>query len=127
MTRIAARVATTSCTFLGRRPATHPTHYYRSIENLYQGEVDHKRGTVWKPWRKLNVQIAGRAVSPTVFLGRLHLFWSEITTRPTIEIQGGDSNFTGYQHKLSVRYTTLRADGSWTAPQALDLTDAFLP
>jgi hypothetical protein len=102
-----------------------PTYYYRSVENLYHGVVDHRRGTVWHPWRKLDIQVPDRLVAPVVFLGRLHLFWTQVTTRPTIEIVDGASRFTGYQHRLSLRYTTLRPDGSWTAPQIVALDEAF--
>jgi hypothetical protein len=104
-----------------------PLYYYRSIENLYQGLVDVRRGTLWNPWRRLDVQIPERTVAPVVFLGRLHLFWTQIITRATMtDFASGTSTFTGYQHRLSVRYTTLRPDGSWTAPQALSLDEAFI-
>ena len=34
---------------------------------------------------------------------------------------GGGSNFVGYKHKLTVRYTTLRLDGTWTPAQSITL------
>ena len=102
-----------------------PAYYYRSVENLYQSLVDHRRGTAWRPWRRVDVQVPDRLVAPVVFLGRLHLFWTQITTRPAIEITDGSSQFTGYYHRLSLRYTTLRADGRWTTPQAVLLDEAF--
>ena len=98
-----------------------PIYYYRGIENAHYGERVNGRGIVWHPWRKVDVQIPVSKVSPIVFRGRLYVFWVEITTRPKNEVKDGSSKFVGYQHKMSLKYTSLRLDGSWTTPQKISL------
>src|ERR1019366_9206656 len=100
-----------------------PTFYYRAVEDAVFGERMEGRGTVWGPWRKIDVQIGARKVSAVVAGGRLHLFWVEYVTKPQTSFQSGSSTFTGYRHDVSVKYTTLRLDGRWTAPQDLALRD----
>lgn len=97
-----------------------PVYYYRTVENIYLAEEpESSKGIVWNPWRKINVQIAARKVSPIVFLGKLHVFWVEISTRPQNDVINGSSRFAGYKHTMSVKFTTLRLDGAWTAPQKI--------
>ena len=99
-----------------------PVYYYRSVENAYHGERDDTIGIVWHPWRKIDVQIPVRKVSPIVFNARLYVFWVEIVTRPeNSRFSGGSSHFVGYKHTLSLKFTTLRLDGTWTPPQKLKL------
>jgi hypothetical protein len=98
-----------------------PIYYYRGIENAHYGERESNRGIVWSPWRKIDVQIPVSKVSPIMFRGRLHVFWVEFTTRPKNEVKYGSSEFVGYQHKMSLKYTSLRLDGSWTTPQNIRL------
>jgi hypothetical protein len=101
-----------------------PVYYYRTCENLIASGRDRNVAPVWSPWQSINVQIGGRRVSPIVFEGRLHLFWADYKTRPINEFVDGNSKFTGYQHNMSVKFTTLRPDGAWTPPQAVELPDA---
>jgi hypothetical protein len=99
-----------------------PTYYYRAVENAYWGEKDpEKCGIIWHPWRKIDVQIPVKKVSPIVFNGKLYVFWVEITTRPENEVIEGSSNFVGYKHTMSLKITTLRLDGTWTPPQRINL------
>jgi hypothetical protein len=100
-----------------------PVYYYRSIENAHYSEAQPNpaQGIAYRPWRRIEVQIPVRQVSPVVHLGRLFLFWTEIVTTPKNEVKDGGSKFTGYKHRLTLRYTTLRLDGSWSAPQAIAL------
>jgi Neuraminidase-like domain len=98
-----------------------PTYYYRRVENARFGEVLDSKGTVWGPWRSVDVKIPVRRVAPVVFNGQLHLFWVEITTSPQNEIADAGSRFVGYTHKLSLKYSTLRLDGRWTPPQRVSM------
>ena len=94
-------------------------YYYRTAINAHYGVTDAGRGTQWTPWRKLDVQIPVRKVSPVVIDSRLYVFWIEYITKSTSTVIDGKSLFTGYTHTASVRYTMLRLDGKWTAPQRL--------
>ncbi len=94
-------------------------YYYRTAINAHYGVTDAGRGTRWTPWRKLDVQIPVRKVSPVVIDSRLYVFWVEYITKSTSSVNDGKSLFTGYTHTASVRYTMLRLDGKWTAPQRL--------
>ena len=98
-----------------------PTYYYRTVENAHYGETEDDRGIVWNPWRKIDVQIPVRKVAPIVFRGQLYVFWVEIVTRPLNEVKDNASEFIGYQHKMSLKFTMLRLDGTWTAPQQVSL------
>lgn len=105
----------------GVLPGDPPLYYYRTVENAYHGEVGKKRTPVYTPWRKIDVQIPVRHVSPIVHQGRLFVFWVEIASTPKNEVVEGGSKFVGYKHKLTIKYTTLRLDGEWTAPQSITL------
>ncbi len=98
-----------------------PDHWYRTIENVYRVERGDVRHVTWGPWRKVNVQIPVREVSPVVYQGRLYVFWVEVNTRPDNDTATGRSRFVGYKHAFKICYTALRLDGTWTAPQPLDV------
>lgn len=107
----------------GVTPGDPPTYYYRTVENIYHSQsADGKDlGIVWNSWRKIEVQIPVRKVSPIVYRGKLYVFWVEFVTTPTNSVTGGESKFTGYKHKMSLKFTSLRLDGTWTPPQAIAL------
>ena len=110
----------------GVTPGDPATFYYRRVENAApQGR--RAGGTVWGPWRKVDVAIPVREVAPIVFNGRLHLLWAEIVTAPTNQLTDEGSRFAGYNHKMSLKFTTLRLDERWTPPQKVRLygTDPF--
>jgi hypothetical protein len=102
-----------------------PAYYYRTCENLVASGRNRNVGEVWSPWQNINVQITGRRVSPIVFQDRLHLFWADYKTRPFNQFRDGNSEFTGYRHSMSVKFTTLRPDGAWTPPQIVELPDSL--
>jgi hypothetical protein len=105
----------------GVTPSDPPVWYYRSVENAYHAEVLAGRGMVWSPWRKVELAIPVRHVSPVVYEGRLHVFWTTCATQPKTDVVAGETKFKGYHHKMTIRFTTLRLDGTWTAPQDLSL------
>jgi len=98
-----------------------PNYYYRTVENACHGAKTDSRGTVWHPWQEMDVKIPVRKVAPILYTGRLYVFWVEIVTSPQNAVAGGSSNFVGYKHKLSLKYTSLRLDGRWTVPQRISL------
>lgn len=99
-----------------------PQYYYRTVENIYKSEVKGSaKGIAWNAWRKINLQIPVRKVSPIVFLGQLHVLWLEISTRPKNDLVNGSNRFSGYQHTLSLKLSTLRLDNTWTTPQKVRL------
>ncbi|MGH7717070.1 MAG: neuraminidase-like domain-containing protein, partial [Vulcanimicrobiaceae bacterium] len=104
-----------------------PTYYYRTCQNLIRSRKDVATGTLWSAWQKVSVQITSRRVAPVVFYGRLFVFWSDVKTKPKNSVSGGASQFTGYQHQLTIKFTSLRADGVWTAPQQLRLPPGAAP
>jgi hypothetical protein len=98
-----------------------PTYYYRTCQNLIAGSKDPLTAALWSPWQKIGVQITGRKVSPVVHQGRLHVFWIDIKTKSMNTVENGGSTFAGYQHQMTLKFTTLRPDGTWSAPQQVDL------
>jgi hypothetical protein len=109
----------------GASTADPPVYYYRTCENLIANGQDPNAAALWSPWQKINVQITGRRVAPVVHLGRLHVFWIDIRSRSLNTVKDGASTFAGYQHLMSLKFTTLRPDGTWTAPQSVELPGDF--
>src|SRR4051812_39672859 len=72
----------------------------------------------------MKIQIPARDVSPAVIYGRPHVFWLESATKPVNTLVGGNSTFAGYDHRIQPRFTALKPDGSWAAPQPLTLLEA---
>jgi hypothetical protein len=110
----------------GVTPDDPPAYFYRTIENVINGEKEPHQSTLYSPWLPVSVQIPVREVSPVVYLGRLFVFWTEVKTRSVNTILGGNSQFSGYKHRLSLKYTALRPDRNWTAPQTIALNDKTL-
>src|SRR5262249_774174 len=98
-----------------------PTYYYRTCQDLIASGKDPGTAALWSPWQKINVHITGRKVLPVVYLGRLHVFWIDIKTKSVNLLENGASTFAGYQHQMTLKFTTLRPDGTWSAPQPVDL------
>ena len=97
-----------------------PTYYYRTCQNFLASR-DGTTAASWGPWQQITVQITSRNVSPVVYQGRLQVFWIDITTQPQNDITNGSSTFAGYKHQTTLSFTTLRPDGTWTAPQKVAL------
>lgn len=91
-----------------------PVYYYRTITG-----VDDVASTRYGNWTKLNVSISARKVAPIVTNGRLQVFWIEVTTRPLSDFKSGSSAFRGYRHTVHTKYSQLRLDGRWGAPETL--------
>ena len=108
----------------GVTAADPPIYYYRTCTTPRPRNArDHRIGApVWSAWQKIPVQITGRRVAPVVHEGRLHVFWADVSSRSTNKIEQGASKMTGYLHTMSLRFTTLRPDATWTAPQSIRLT-----
>ncbi len=96
-------------------------HYYRTVENVYRAERSESIGVVWNPWRRVEIQVPVRQVSPIVFNGRLFVFWVEVSSRPVNDMVGGNTQFARYRHTMQVKFTGLRLDGTWTPPQQITL------
>jgi hypothetical protein len=98
-----------------------PIYYYRSID---ESRVTKQTPVpVCSPWHKVPLSIPVRKVSPFLFEQRLYVFWVETSTRSISSFTGGSSSFTGYRHSVRVRYSTLRLDGTWAAPQLVRFQD----
>lgn len=98
-----------------------PIYYYRTIENLYFSAVGSQQRKRMRstPWRRLNVQIPTRTISPIPFRGTLYLFWAEINSQSSSSFVNGTSQKGDYIHKITMRHSELKLDGSWTSPQAI--------
>ena len=103
-------------------------YYYRSVENMYRSahkDTEETCGVVWNPWRKIDVAIPVRNVAPIVYNKRLYVFWVDINTQPkNSSFNRGSSSFMGYRHRMSLKYTTYKSDGSWAVTQEIKLGTA---
>jgi hypothetical protein len=107
----------------GVTPADPPTFFYRTIENASHGETESDQAVTYTPWAPVSLQIHCREVSPIVYLGRLFVFWNQITTASVNLVASGNSVFGGYKHTLRVKYSSLNLDQTWSPPQQISLTD----
>jgi Tc toxin complex TcA C-terminal TcB-binding domain/Neuraminidase-like domain/Salmonella virulence plasmid 28.1kDa A protein len=107
---------------IGVTPGDPPRFYHRTVEGSRLAERMWGRHIVYRPWRPIDVTIPVRDVAPVVHNNRLHIFWVEITSLPQNELSDGGSRFVGYKHKLAVKLSSLRLDGTWTPAQRLDLS-----
>jgi Tc toxin complex TcA C-terminal TcB-binding domain/Neuraminidase-like domain len=110
----------------GVTPSDPPTFFYRTIENATHGETETDRAATYTPWVPVNLQIHCREVSPIVYLGRLFVFWTQISTAPTNLVTNASSVFDGYKHTWRVKYSSLRLDATWTPPQQLAIADTMV-
>ncbi len=101
-----------------------PIYYYRTIKNIYKREKNGREyGIAYSAWRKVNLQIPVKKVSPIIYNGKLYVFWVEIVTRPKNEMIEGTNQFYGYEHTFSIKFSSLKPDGTWQSPQKLALND----
>jgi len=107
----------------GVTPADPPTFFYRTIENASHGETQSDRAVTYTPWEPVSLQIHCRNVAPIVYLGRLFVFWTQISTAPINIVNNANSIFGGYKHTWRVNYSSLRLDQTWTPPQRIAMTD----
>jgi len=107
----------------GVTPADPPTFFYRTIENAAHGETQSDRAVTYTPWEPVSLQIHCRDVSPIVYLSRLFVFWTQVTTAPINIVNSANSVFGGYKHTWRVNYSSLRLDQTWTPPQRIAMTD----
>ncbi|MEO8549706.1 MAG: neuraminidase-like domain-containing protein, partial [Kofleriaceae bacterium] len=99
-----------------------PVYYYRELTGV--GATTSAAETpTFSAWHKLALQIPVRRVSPVIYAGRLYVFWVETTTRPINKFLGGESIFGGYRHAMRIKFSTLRLDGAWSAPQLVTFVD----
>jgi Tc toxin complex TcA C-terminal TcB-binding domain/Neuraminidase-like domain/Salmonella virulence plasmid 28.1kDa A protein len=111
----------------GVTPSDPPVYYHRTIINARYGETEPDRSVAPGPWQRIDVQIPMRKVAPVVHLGRLFVFWTEVVTTPKNKVSDGGSQFVGYKHRMTLKYTTLRLDGRWSPPQPITLSGGVFP
>ena len=102
-----------------------PVHYYRAVEVAQAAGGEGLPHLVWHPWRKVDLKIPVREVSPIIYNKKLYVFWCEIVTTQQNVTSQGNSIFAGYTHKLAVKFSCLNADGRWAPPQQLSLLGAY--
>ena len=95
-----------------------PVYYYRTIKNIYKREKKWREfGVRYNTWKKINIQIPVKKISPIVYKGKLYLFWVEITTRPRPESEWRSTEEAEYIHTFQTKYSCLQLDSTWTPPQ----------
>ncbi len=104
---------------IGATSSDPPQFYYRAIMNIQ--EAAQTADVNFGSWTPIDLQIAARSCSAIVYLGTVYVFWVEVTTLPKSVLTGGASMFLGYKHKVTFKFSSLRLDGRWSAPQLLRL------
>jgi hypothetical protein len=103
----------------GRTTDDPPQYYYRKCTLADEGENEIESVKAWTPWEKIDLTINAAKVSPIVLQNRLYLFWIEILTKPVNKIFDGNSQFIGYGHKISLKYSYLDLKGKWKIPVSM--------
>lgn len=114
---------------LGMTNEDPPVYYLRTLSQILPDAplaADYKSLT-YGAWRKLDVQIPVPYATPIVLDGRLHVLWLEIATTPKNKLVNGQSVFVGYQHRFKLRFTSLKANGTWTPPQDVGVSADGVP
>ncbi|MGB0498063.1 MAG: neuraminidase-like domain-containing protein, partial [Rubricella sp.] len=96
-------------------------HYYRRIEDFEYGITEEARSTNWGTWQEIDLKINSETLSPVMHQGRLHVFWTEVSSAPWTRLADSRQEFLGYKHRFRLYYTTRRIDGTWTEPQKIKL------
>ncbi len=104
--------------FFGKTSGDGSEYFYRTC-SYRQAEATGK--LIWSPWEKVDLAISVEKVSPIVYQGKLYVFWVEIRTRSKTEIKDGDSQFLGYTHKVTLKYSYLDINGKWNTPANINL------
>src|SRR5215472_4310507 len=79
----------------------------------------------WDAWETVDLGISAPYVSPLVCLGRLYLFWVEITSMDKTSFASGNSIFQGVDHQVMLHYSYRQHDGKWAAAQKKTLVEHF--
>ena len=77
-------------------------------------------GTIWSPWRKIDLAINAHTVSAAFHLGRLYLFWVDTKHKDKTSFKDGNSQLDYYEITISLQYSSLQPNGKWLAAQKLD-------
>lgn len=77
----------------------------------------------WEPWESIELGISAPYVSPLVHLGRLYLFWVEITSMDQTSFVDGNSIFQGVAHQVKLHYSYRDHSGKWAPAQKKTLID----
>jgi hypothetical protein len=104
-------------------PETHPGTYYFFGCTHQDPPVYYWRswnGAIWSPWRKIDLAINARTVSPAFRRGRLYLFWVDTKSKDKTAFKDGNSHLEYYEVTISLQYSSLQPNGKWLAPQKLD-------
>lgn len=94
--------------FFGR---THNDPYQYYFRRYYT------KTQVWEAWQKMDLAISAAYVSPIVHLGRLYIFWVDVTSMDKSRFIDGNSIFLGIGHKITLHYSHLLENNRWSAPQ----------
>jgi Salmonella virulence plasmid 28. len=100
------------------RSHTDPYQYY-----LRQYHVEAKR---WDAWESIDLGISAPYVCPLVHLGRLYLFWVDITSMDNTSFVDGNSIFLSVQHQVKLHYSYRLNNGQWSGDQKLVLIDKII-
>jgi len=100
--------------FLFARTREEPYAYYYNVR---------EEAAAWGEWRKIDLAIPSRYITPVYAFNRLFIFWAELTPTLSSEIVTEGSKGTRSEnrsiYKAIIRYSFYNISGSWSAPQKL--------
>lgn len=83
-------------------------YYYRTCDNGY----------AWSPWKKIELTIPSKCISPVFCFDRLFIFWTELTSIETSDVKENKSVPISYT-TATTKYSFQDTAGNWVPPQSL--------
>ncbi len=99
--------------FLFARTKAEPYNYYFNSKAA---------GSYWGEWKKIDVPITSRYITPIYAFTRLLVFWVELRQVSTFQVETKDQKTASSNQKIfsaAVRYSFYDFNGNWVAPQTL--------
>ena len=101
--------------FLFAQTQTSPYNYYYCTREQDGFELEEQAG-VWTEWKKIELSINARYITPVYAFNRLFIFWVEL--KETKDPGSGDSGKMS-TYKATIKYSFYNFSGSWISPQSL--------
>ncbi len=107
--------------FVGRTRLSPYRFYYRT---LFINQFEEEK---WTSWFEIPIPINTTEVGIIIKFGRLYLFWIDITHKEINSILGGNMTTSSINFTLTLKYSYLNQNNSWTTVQNQKIGEQVSP